>query len=244
MNSNSKILRGLYTLILFWILIFLSSEAKAFVHNIRADNVTAPCISCRTPINIPNHVAYQFSNTGTSDETNVKLFVIIKNPFGAIIYRDSVTVPHWLSNHSFDTSFKDFTPTMLGTYHFTGIAVLSTDENRSDDTMNSNVYSRYEADAAAISILEPQPNEAKFEKHSFRLSGTFQSVGVTDFFEMPVRVRITRCSDNILVFQSDTLMPEVYADSAPMKMVFPSKEGIYNVGALSPGCYKIAIIAR
>ncbi|MEP7234967.1 MAG: T9SS type A sorting domain-containing protein, partial [Ignavibacteriota bacterium] len=201
----------------------------------------------RSPVNIPTPVAFQYRNLGVNDQTNVPVTVWIKNPQGTIVYRDTQYLNNWLSSQFRDTDFKNFTPTQNGLYSICGSPLLGIDQNRLDDTVCSGFLVAYEYDAAAISIFNPDDQEEKPEKKNFKAGAYFQGIGVVDMFDVPVRLLINRCSDNTLVFQADTIMPELNTDAGQVKMFFPatSTAGTYkNISDLPAGCYKMCALVK
>ena len=212
--------------------------------NIAAIKTISPSPGTRTPVNIGAPVAFQYRNLGVNNQTNVPVSVYIKNPQGVVVYRDTQILNNWLSSQFRDTSFKDFTPTQVGDYTLCGVGLLAKDLLHSDDTVCSTFQVRYEADVAAISIFNPDDGQEMPEKKLFKPSAYFQSVGVRDLFNVPVRVQIKRCSDNSLVYQADTLLPELNVDQGAVRVSFPSQQGTFSTANLAPGCYQICAIAR
>ena len=198
----------------------------------------------RTPINIPTPVSYEYRNLGVNNQTGVPVSVFIKNPQGIVVYRDTQILNNWLSSQVRDTNFKDFTPTQNGVYSVCGMTLLAGDQNHLDDTACSAFLVAYDADVAAISIFNPDDQQEMPEKRQFKAGAYFQSVGVEDLFDIPVRMKILRCSDNTLVFQADTILPELNVDQGPVKMFFPAAQGVYDIANLAPGCYQMCVIAR
>src|SRR6185312_13454282 len=74
--------------------------------------------------------------------------------------------------------------------------------------------------------------------------GIFQNVGVADLFDVRARVEIRRCSDGFLVFGADSTIPELNVDAGQVKFGFPSKQGIYDIAKITPGCYNVCVIAK
>ena len=235
--------------------VFVTSFVVSPPNNIAAIKALSPAAAIaglvvRTPINIPTPVSFEFRNLGVNDQLNgVPVAVYIKNPSGTIIYRDTQILYNWLSGQTRDTDFKDFTPTQNGTYTICGMAMMTNpvDGNHGDDTVCSQFLVAYEADVAALSVFNPDDQEEKPEKKSFKPGAFFQSKGVLDLFDVPVRVKIMRCSDNTLVYQADTLIPELNVDAGAVKMFFPvtGTAGTYkNIADIPPGCYQLCAIAR
>jgi hypothetical protein len=213
-------------------------------NNIKAITVLNPAPQTRTPINIATPVGARFMNAGANDQTNVPLTMVIRDPNGNVVYRDTVIVPTWASGRRYDTTFKDWTPAVNGNHTMEAIAILGNDQLRKDDTARTTVYVRYEADVAAISNFNPQPDEEKPYTKRWQPTGFFQSVGVADLFDVAARVQIKRCSDGALVFQADSSIPELNVDQNLVRFSFPSKQGNYDIAKLAPGCYTQCIIAR
>jgi len=223
---------------------FTSSFVISPPNNIAALKITSPGSGVRTPINIPTPIAAQFRNLGVNNQTGVPVTAYVKNPQGIVVYRDTQILNNWLSGQVRDTDFKEFTPTQNGTYSICAVSLLGSDQLHVDDTVCSIFDVRYEADVAAIAVFNPDDQEEKPEKRQFKPGAYFQSVGVRDLFDIPVRAIIRRCSDNAVVFQADTIMPELNVDAGAVKMFFPAKAGIYDIANLTPGCYVLCAIAR
>ena len=199
---------------------------------------------------LPNSVAsagtftpiiIDFKNIGGSDQANVPLTAIIKDSTGTVVYRDTEYAANWLSGQDRQVQFINwFLPG--GTYTFYGIALLPTDQVRSDDTVSETVRVRIEYDAAAVGIVNPKPNEQKPYTLGWQPTALFQSNGQDDLFDVPVRVQIRRCSDGVLIFQADSTVPTLNADQNQQSFSFPSKQGPYDITKLLPGCYTICAI--
>ncbi|HET6512577.1 MAG TPA: hypothetical protein VFH43_10330, partial [Candidatus Kapabacteria bacterium] len=213
-------------------------------HNMRAVAITNPFPESRTPINVPTPVSATFRNIGTSDEVNVPVTLVITDPAGEVVYRDTLRIPRLASLAMKDTFFQEWTPTMHGTYRICAIPIMPSDELRTDDTTCANVYAAYEADLAASVVVSPEPDEEKPEKKVFKVFAKFRSVGVADLFDIPARVQIRRCSDNGLVFQADSIIQAVNVDQGDVTFGFPTRQGAYDVTKLAPGCYNVCVIAR
>ena len=229
---------------LFFLAAASLANAQIYQHDISADTVLQPPI--RGFINLPTSVYIKFTNKGTSDEINVKLFVRITNYLNKLVYADTQSIDSlWLSGQTKKIAFRDFTPPGLHGYEVTAIAVLLGDQNNFNDTAFSSFCVGYESDVAALSITNPTKNEVKPIKALFQPQGIFWVPGgCFDFTNIPVRVQIVRCSDDQLVFRADTIMPNIPLDSAGASISFPYKQGNYNIQNLAIGCYRITIIAN
>ena len=215
-------------------------------NNIKAITVTNPAPNSRTPINIPTPVGARFRNLGANAQINVPVSMVIYDPAGQVIYRDTVRFPQMASGETRDTSFREWTPTSHGSFRFCAIAILANDQLRADDSSCSVANVRYETDVAANFIVQPEADQENPEKKVFRIFGSFQSVGVADLFDIPARVQIRRCSDNQVVFQADSIIPELNVDAGNVRFGFPTRtaNGQFDVTKLAPGCYTACVIAR
>ncbi|MHB8391925.1 MAG: T9SS type A sorting domain-containing protein, partial [Acidobacteriaceae bacterium] len=145
----------------------------------------------------------------------------------------------------YDTVFPaQWTPAVVGTHQVCGVAIMANDQLRADDTTCGPVLIRPIYDAAAVAVVNPQPDQEMPEKTSWKPAALFQSTGVSDLFDVPVEVQIHRCTDGMLVFKSDTTMPELNIDQNQVRMYFPADNGGYHISALPPGCYTICAIAN
>jgi hypothetical protein len=215
-------------------------------NNIRAVRFTGPKDSSRIPLNVGIPVSCEFENIGAFNQAICPVSVYIKNPLGAVVYRDTVILTNFLSGQTREVTFRDFSAVTIGRYEYYGVALLSGDQLQLDDTTMANIFARYEADVAAISVFDPEEDGEKPEGKAFRPVGIFQSVGVRDLFDVPVRVQIRRCTDNQLVYQADSLpgIPELNNDEGQKKFSFPARQGIYDIRNIPAGCYKMCVIAR
>ena len=213
-------------------------------NNIKGIAITNPAAESRTPINIATPVGATFRNLGSNNQINVPVSMVIYDPSGEVVYRDTVRFPTFATGTFRDTSFRDWTPTVHGRYRFCAIGILPSDELRADDTACSEALVAYENDLAATVIINPEPDEEKPEKKVFKVFAKFQSVGVADLFDIPARLQIRRCSDNGLVFQADSIIQAVNVDQGQVTFGFPTRQGAYDVTKLAPGCYNACVIAR
>jgi len=226
----------------------------------------------RTPLATQTPISARFRNSGSNPngETNVPLTAVVRDPSGAVIYRDTVIIPNWpegaLGGNSdgsadfsqdgrgpgkgpyYDTTFGSFTPSVVGTYHICAIAIMANDQLRGDDTVCGPVLVRPENDAAAIAISYPAPDEEVPANTTWQPAALFQSTGVANLFDLPVEVQIFSCSNPTTpVFVADTSMPELNIDNNQVRMFFPStsSRGEYRtISALPAGCYTICAIVN
>ncbi|MBS1903769.1 MAG: T9SS type A sorting domain-containing protein [Bacteroidetes bacterium] len=206
-----------------------------------------PAPGGRTPVGYATPVSFRYRNMGVNNQQNVPVSVYIKNPQGQVVYRDTVIIPYWSSapGQQFrDTTFKDFLPQTNGNYTLCGVTLLANDQNHADDTICTSVAVRYLSDVAAVDVLNPDDQEEKPEKRQFRPQGVFASVGVQDLFDVPARCEIHRCSDGVVVFKADSIIPELNTDAGNVKFSFPASQGTNDIAKLAPGCYRVCVIAR
>ena len=181
-------------------------------------------------------IIVNFKNIGGNNQANAPVTAVIKDSLGNVVYRDTEYAVNWLSNQSRQVQFVNwFLPG--GTYTFYGISLLPTDQQRSDDTVSEIVRVRIDYDGAAVGIVNPKPNEQKPYTLGWQPTALFQSNGQDDLFNVPVRVQIRRCMDNMLVFQADSTIPALNTDENQQQFSFPSKQGSYDITKILPGCY-------
>jgi hypothetical protein len=128
-------------------------------NNLKAIAVTNPAPGSRTPINIPTPVGATFRNLGANDQINAPVTMVIYNPQGQVVYRDTVRFPFIASSQFRDTAFRDWTPTAHGVYRFCAIAIMATDQLRADDTVCSTARVAYENDVAAVVVTSPEADQ-------------------------------------------------------------------------------------
>ena len=240
-------------------------------NDIKAVSIISPSVgtnsSDRTPNAVATPVHIRFRNLGTNNETNVPVTAVIRDPSGAVEYRDTVIIPNWpqgaLGGNSdgnsdysvagqgpgkgayYDTAFRDWTPSVVGTHKVCGIAILTSDQLRGDDTVCGPVLVRPIYDAAAIAIVDPAPDEQKPANTTWQPAALFQSTGVSDLFDVPVEVRIYSCSNPTSpVFVADSTIPELNIDQNQVRFYFPANSGVYHIKSLPPGCYTICAVTN
>lgn len=217
-----------------------SSSIAQPTHNIAVVEITYPGANTRTPLGVPTQIVADFQNTGTSDETNVRLIATISR-LGTIVYRDTEYVTNWGSSEYHTENFRDFTPTSKVAYEVCVYAELDGDEETSDNALCHTLDVRLEADIRAVDVLFPNDTTIR-QGTALRVRGRFANVGVREHFDVKARVQIKRCADGVLIFQADSTIPELNYD-ATVEFVFPSKSGSFDTRTLPPGCYDVAVIA-
>ncbi len=219
-------------------------------NNIKAVTILGPAPGTRSPVAVNTPISIRFRNIGSADQYNVPLTVVVTDPSGAVVYRDTVVKAYLPSPNTsiplstLDTTFNNWTPAVNGNHKVCGIAIMTTDQLHADDTTCATIGIRYEADVAANSIVNPIADEEKPYTLQWQPAALFQSIGVSDLFDVPARVQIRRCSDGQLVFQADSIIPELNVDQNLVRFQFPSHQGPYDISRLTPGCYNICAIAR
>lgn len=232
-----------YILVAILLLFLAAPTVWALEHNITAVAITNPTNGSRTPVNIGVPIRVDFKNNGTSNDSNVTLTAYVKNGSNTVIYRDTIVVSVWLSGETKEIAFRDFTPTQLTDHKIFVVSNLENDELPSDDTASCSITNRYEADIKAIAVTRPTPDSIVSQKQGFQPAGTFQCLGARDNFDFKCRFQIRKCSDNSLVFQADSIFPELYYGDPPKEFKFPSKSGNFDTRKLVLGCYKAVVIA-
>lgn len=239
-------------------------------NDIKAVAVINPPPGSRQQIGVPTTIAIRFRNLGTNNQTNVPLTAVVHDQTGTVTFRDTVIVPRWpsgpfggnsdgITDYSssgqgpgkgayYDTAFPAFTPTWtpssLGGDTVYGIAIMTGDQLRGDDTTKSAVTILPEYDGAAIAVVNPQPGEQKPYMTSWPPAALFASVGVADLFDVPVEVRIYSCTDNNHtrpVFVADTTYSALYGDQGNVRFYFPTDQGTYHISQILPGCYNMCV---
>jgi len=221
-----------------------NASPVTYEHNVSPQVMLSPENGVRSPINISTLFSFRCVNNGSQDEANVPIVISIFNNSGAPPFRDTLRIKSWKHGQTIDTFFREYTPLWVSTYTIKIITLLETDENAPDDTLISKFTTRYEKDAAAVSIFSPKMNDEIIQGSLFKLQGKFQSNGYGDLYDVPARVEIRRCEDGYLMFRSDSTIPDLITDDPLVTFSFPAKQGAFNVVNLKEGCYKIAMIVR
>ena len=210
-------------------------------NNIRPMAFVNPLANVYASAGLASPIIINFKNIGVNAQTNVPVTAVIKDQTGAVVYRDTQVIASWPSDQVQVVTFKNYILSG-GSYTFCGISLLATDAQRSDDTLCELVRVRFDYDAAAIGIVNPQPNEEKPFMLAWQPIAVFQSHGSQDLFNVPVRVLIRRCSDGGLVFLADSTIQALNTDENRYLFSFPSKQGVYDISTIPPGCYNLCAI--
>lgn len=233
-----------------WLLFAFAALVCTFEHvwaqpnNIAANSITSPIANERRVIAIPIVVSGTATNVGSNAQSNVKVYATIAHEDYGIIYRDTATVPNWTSNVQLTLTFRTFMPFARGEYTACLVTDLASDQQRSNDTVCQMFFGVYDTDLRADSITYPGLDDTIRAHSEFRVRGTFENIGLADQFDVKARVQIRRCVDDKLYFQADTTIEELYVDSLPRELRFPSQGEGYDIRTLDPGCYRIAVIAN
>ncbi len=219
-------------------------QAWAQPNNIATNSITSPAANERRVVGIPIVVTGTATNVGSNAQSAVKVYATISQEDYGIVYRDTVTVPNWLNNVQLTLTFRTFMPFARGEYTACLVADLPSDQQRSNDTLCQMFFGVYDTDLRADSITYPGLDDTIRAHSEFRVRGTFENIGLADQFDVKARVQLRRCVDDKLYFQADTTIEELYVDSLPRELTFPSRQESYDIRTLDAGCYRIAIIAN
>lgn len=238
-------------------------------NDIKAVQVLNPPPGARSQINVAAPISIRFRNLGTNNQTNVPLTAVVHDGTGSVVFRDTVYIPNWPAGPTggnsdgstdfstsgqgpgkgayYDTAFPaspTWTPVTLGIDTVFGIAIMSNDQLRGDDTTKAASPILPEYDAASVGVVNPQPGEQKPYLTTWPPAALFQSVGVVDLFDVPIECQIRRCSDGALVFKSDTIEPAINIDQGKIRFYFPTDQNSYHISQIPPGCYNMCAIAK
>lgn len=223
--------------------------ATTLPHDMKADSVLTPKngTSIPNPTNIP--ITIRFRNSGLNDESNVKVVASVTNPKGVVLYRDTATIDFLIKGGTQDITFKTFVfgsqSNYFGNYIFSGTVLLSNDEYTLDDTIRASVTLGTAQDVQAVEILNPYNSEVKPGGVAFGIKVTFRtSWGTGELKNVPVRVQLRACSENLLRFQADTVIPVLNVDSGLFTVIFPVATGTFNTAELPAGCYRTVAFSR
>ncbi len=222
------------------VMLVWSQALAQYTHNITLTQILQPPPNSRIPLGVPTNIRAEFQNSGTSDETNVRVVATISRQ-GTIVYRDTEYIYNWTSGEYRDGTFRDYTPTTTLPYEICVYAELEDDENENDNSSCHEWDTRYETDIRAVNVTYPNDTTIR-EGTALRVRGRFSNIGVDDRFDVKARVQIKRCGDNVLVFQADSTIPELIGDAA-VEFIFPYKAGNFDTRNIPPGCYNVAVIA-
>ncbi len=208
-------------------------------NNIRPDSVLSP--PAKTPLAVSVDLTFRLTNTGQAEQ-NVPLGAFIWDPSGALFYRDTIIIPFWPSGTEIDTTFPQrFTPTVTGKCRICGIASFPDDPNRSNISTCAEVLALPLYDAAADSVVNPQPNEVKELGSTWQPIALFSAVGLSDMFDVPAKVVIHRDSARGgIVFVSDTTITALNIDQGLVAQSFRPDLGPYHISSLPVGHYMLA----
>jgi hypothetical protein len=181
-------------------------------------------------------------NLGPNIVQATQVNVTIRTYTNIIVYSDSVIVSG-VHNYVDSVRLKPFEVTETGFY-----AVFAKVTTKDDKNIENNSYSNprvsYQADPAIVGIISPILNDVKLQKLPFTLRGKFKSNSLYKDLEVRARVEIRRCLDSALMFAADDIIPELPKDTVSVLFDFPTKQGIYDVRKLDPGCYFVKMMTN
>jgi hypothetical protein len=218
--------------------LLIATPATAQV-DISVQGVT-PLSDVRLDMSSVEDVKVTIKNIGQTLSQAIKVKVTIRTYTNILVYADSITRPGLASQMVDTVSLKGFDVPEAAFYAVTATVTVPNDVNVFNNTLN-NPRVDYQFDAAAMGIVTPLENDQKLQKVTFNIRGKFRSNNLHQEVNVPARAVIRRCSDSALVFQSNTYIPELPADTVTVQVQFPSQQGIYDVRKLSPGCYKLTL---
>lgn len=222
-----------------------SIRSNSLSHDVRPLRILYPRPHGRLPVGYAAIPVAEFQNVGEADEDSVVVQLLIFDSTQRRIYADSVTIRNWRHGQIRDTTFTLFLPQQARyRFRFTLITSLPDDTNASNDTVSTEVTAQYASDVLAVPANIPANGDTLMQGAFTRLQGHFSCVGAYEFYGVPARCEIRRCSDGVTVFVSDTTIPAMFVDSGITSVDFPLDNDKYHVNQLPPGCYRMAMICR
>ncbi len=223
---------------------FAQPVTQTATHDISGVLFLSPIANERVEIGTTFTPSFRIKNLGTSLETSDSIFLVIKSPKGISIYRDVVVLKNIAVGSQRDTIFRVFYTSQAGKYQLCAYSNLQNDEDRSNDTLCINITVAKPSNIVVDSILSPFSGQVFAQGTAVPLTGAYRATGgAQDFINTHTRVQIYSCDNDLLVFQSDTIIPTLKIDSPSVQCVFPTHQGIYNINSLPLGCYQITMSA-
>src|SRR6188768_4085304 len=96
------------------LLVLAAPSAWALEHNMTAVAMTSPITAGKYRVNLDNTVTATFKNNGSVSDSNVIVTVVIRNPSGISVYRDTEVVDLLTAGQTKEITFRNFIPTVLG----------------------------------------------------------------------------------------------------------------------------------
>lgn len=216
-----------------------TASAQQFVHNVTADSIVIPPKGALLPRNnCP--VEIKFTNNGLENEDNIRVIMVFKGRFS--VSTDTVIIPTLYSGQSETVRFDPIKQTDPVFDTIYGIVSFQNDENHKDDTISQSYRSSCPSNIQTSLVTSPPLDTIIYPNSHLLLSAVLSWWGefTTSKSNVKVRVQIRNWPENFLQVQIDTVIPEISFYKNNVNVVFPSKQGIYNVSNLQKGTYRIS----
>ncbi|MBC8125110.1 MAG: T9SS type A sorting domain-containing protein [Candidatus Kapabacteria bacterium] len=177
------------------------------------------------PNTTPIPVEAIFQNSGLDTVKQFRGIARITGPSGGIVFLDTVLVtenviPGARLTQAFNSFIASGTGHPVGLYKVVFCAELINpfpDENAFNDCLPrpgqpDYIYEvGYNEEPAISSVTVPGATQTIFANRPFRPEAVYENNGIQDLSNVPVRLIITRLSDNIVVYNQPGIVPDIAA---------------------------------
>ena len=177
------------------------------------------------PNTTPIPVEAIFQNVGLDTVKAFRGIARITGPYGNNVFTDTVTlnetiIPGARLTQAFNSFIATGTGHQVGLYKTTVCTDLidpAPDENTFNDCIprpgQADYYFEvgYNEEPAVSSVTVPSATQVLFANRPFRPEAVFENNGIQDLSNVPVRLIITRISDNLIVYNQTGIVPDIAA---------------------------------
>lgn len=125
-------------------------------YDVAADTGSGPKSSMPFPLNSAIPIQASYTNIGTVEVNNVKVYAIIQTENESVIYRDSAVIANWPVGQSISKTFKPFTSSQTAQYRLVSYTTLSTDQDHYDDTVHRKFSVADVSSFGVVKVATPQ----------------------------------------------------------------------------------------
>jgi hypothetical protein len=230
-----------HVLVLFLLIAISHTASAQLQHDVSVDSMVAPIgyIS----IGLGAIPTFHITNRGLADEFDFPVTCAIRDKTGSVIYRDTIRIDTLKASQSKDVWFNAFTPLLRGTHQICAVAILATDQNKSNDSTCGDATGQYDIDFKGIAVEYPKLNDSILYGTLFHPVARFQNVGLKDA-PLPSRISIRNVETGQLGLINDTTISDLVRVDSTVTVTFNGKEGPFDITKLPVGYYQLAAIAR
>lgn len=186
----------------------------------------------------------RFKNFGLASEQPAKVYSIVRDRHGKILYYDSCAIQALSPGEEETIGFKPYTATTAGLCYLAASISLSLDDFPENNSLQDTLCVGLPNDAKAIQIIEPIQDVIQHPHKGFRPKVLLIWQGLTSSSPLGnVRLEIHSCKNGALI----------YSDNAPVFLSYKSeidtayfqdRNDTLSTTDLLPGCYTMTAISQ